>query len=133
MTLAVVQRGGQSLTCAKAKVIASTRWPVKITRKYCMASLVITSKMLGILIPGTLDFIVEKMISENARKSKAYIFSTGSAIWRVELRWSRRTIEEGDNRVYEMTGPMRDKHTKVICVEGYLWEWLGCTCAVTTE
>lgn len=86
MTLTVVQRGEQSLTCAKAKVIASTKWPVNITRKYRMASLVITSKMLGILTPGTLDFIAEKMISENARKSKVYRFSNGSTIWRVGLR-----------------------------------------------
>lgn len=57
--------------------------------------------------PGIFNVLAEKMSNENARKS---IVSTLSA-WKLDLRLSRRTVEERDARIHEISNPVRGKHT----------------------
>ena len=57
-----------------------------MTKKYHVASSTIISKMLGILTPGTLDFLARKIVNENAKKSEINIFFRGFSATGIGLR-----------------------------------------------
>ena len=57
------------LTRPKYRVIARTKWEVKMTMKYSIASTAIVSNMPRILCPEALDLVNKYIINENARKS----------------------------------------------------------------
>jgi hypothetical protein len=89
--------GGEkiALTRPRFRVNTSTKWEVNITRKYHVASSAMLSKIVGTLSPGTLDFLAEKIINENARESDVYISSAASALPGPDPRRLRHTVEEG--------------------------------------
>lgn len=53
----------------RAKVIVSTKWEAKTTKKNRVASTAMVLKIVGALRPGVFDLAAKNIIRENARKS----------------------------------------------------------------
>ena len=60
--------GTVALTRARFRVISSTKWAVKMNKKYSIASSATVLKIVGILLRAS-DVIAKKTITENARES----------------------------------------------------------------
>lgn len=64
--------GAAELTRPRFRVITRTKWEVNMTRKYSVASSAIVSERVENLNPGALNFLVRKIINENARVSECW-------------------------------------------------------------
>ena len=64
-----------ALTRPRSKVISSTKWEVKITRKYHTASSATVPIIVGILRLPAPHLNAKNVINENARKSGIYVTS----------------------------------------------------------
>ena len=79
----------------------SVKWEVNITRKYNVASIVITFKILGISSPCVFDAFAKNMINANVRNSGTCALLTGS-VSSGDKRWLQQTVDERDTGVCDL-------------------------------
>lgn len=126
-----LEREAAVLTLPRFSVITNAKWEENISRKYNLEPPSIVSRMDVTLCLSAFDLFAQEMINKNARQSDLCVVGRVSTV-----RFSRQSLhtkQEGDTCIHDLQSSVPNKHTQMVCVEGYLWERLGYASIVAME
>jgi hypothetical protein len=123
-----------ALTRANIKVATTTKWEVKMTRKYSIASSVMVAKIVEIPIPLFFDFATKKVTNMNAIKSVTSIVIKANIIRlrSIYVPYKRETPFVAISRALCLANTHKRYESKGICGRGWAApvKWCETECAL---